>query len=86
MSPLPGNGPLVVHVGEEHQLLVDKVCVVDGSGVLLVEVDLGQAQLLPPPPLLHPVGQPLLPLLNVFLAEGQLDAVVVLKEGGSKEG
>ena len=51
----------------------------DSSGVLLVEVDLGQPQLLPPPPLLHPVGEPLLPLLHVLLAERQLDAVVVLK-------
>ncbi len=51
----------------------------DGPGVLLVEVDLGEPQLLPPPALLHPVGEPLLPLLNVLLAEGQLDAVVVLQ-------
>ncbi len=76
---VPGDGPLVVHIGKENELLVDEVCVVDGPGVLLVEVDLGEPQLLPPPPLLHPVGEPLLTLLNVLLAEGQLDAVVVLQ-------
>ena len=51
----------------------------DSLGVLLVEVDLCQSQLLPPLALLHPVGQPLFPAFNLLLGEGQVDAVVVLR-------
>ncbi|KAH9404955.1 hypothetical protein TYRP_000789 [Tyrophagus putrescentiae] len=73
-----GNRPLVVHVAEEHQLLVDKVLVGDGAGVLPVEVQLGQAELPAAFALLHGAGEPLLALLNHLLAEGQLDVVVVV--------
>ena len=45
---------------------------------LLVEVDLWQAELFAAFSLLHEVGQPLLPALDLLLGEGQGDAVVVL--------
>ena len=62
---------------EKDQLLVDKVPEVDSARVLLVELDPWQPQLLPPLALLHPVGEPLLPLIHGFLAEGEQNAVVV---------
>ena len=34
-----GDGSLVVQVGEQHQLLVDEVGVVDGAGVLNNGID-----------------------------------------------
>ena len=51
----------------------------DGLGVLLVEVDLRQAELLPALALLHPVGQPVLALIDGLLAECHRDSMIILK-------
>jgi hypothetical protein len=54
--------------------------VTNGLGVLLVEIDFRQSELLPALALLHPVGQPVLTLINGLLTECHRDCVIVLKK------
>ena len=64
-----GNGAFVVHVGEENELLVDKVGV--GDVVHLLGVKERFVQTLVPllPAVLQPLRQPLLTTLHTLLAE-----------------
>ena len=63
------NRALVVHVAEENQLAVDEVIVGDVRRLLAVQIEFRKFELRTPLPLLHPVGQPLLALLNHLLTE-----------------
>lgn len=64
-----GNGALVVHVGEENELLVDKVRVGDAVHLLGVEEGLVKTLVSLLSPVLQPLCQPLLTTLHTLLAE-----------------
>lgn len=64
-----GNGALVVHVGEENELLVDKVGVGDAVHLLGVEEGLVETLVSLLSPVLQPLCQPHLPTLHTLLAE-----------------
>lgn len=74
-----GNGTLVVQVGEEHELFVHELGVVDRARVLLVEVVLGSVVLAARATLLHVAREPVFALLDEATREGQLNRQIVAR-------
>ena len=71
------NRTLVVHVAEENEFLVDEIAIADILRVLLVKELLWKTKFSSPFALIHPSGEPLFALFDVFLAESHKNCFII---------